>query len=185
MDLIAVSGLAGSGKSEFAKVLAPLGYELVKFAGPLKAMLRGFYHECGLNPVEVDRKIEGDLKEQPCEYLCGKTPRHAMLTLGTEWGREMIDNDLWVNAFSKRASASEAVICDDLRFENEEKTIRDLGGAIVRVHRPDQTQISETVGHASETHRVKEDVAITNDGTLTAYLAKVDNFVFNHLKKAA
>ena len=26
----------------------------------------------------------------------GKTPRYLMQTLGTEWGRMMVDGDLWV-----------------------------------------------------------------------------------------
>ena len=37
--------------------------------------------------------IEGALKEVPCELLGGKTPRYAMQTLGTEWGRDTDQQD--------------------------------------------------------------------------------------------
>jgi hypothetical protein len=78
--LIALTGYAGSGKSTLADILAcEHGFTVVKFAGPLKAMLRAL----GLD----EREIEGDLKEQPCQLLAGHTPRRAMQTLGTEWGR--------------------------------------------------------------------------------------------------
>lgn len=77
--VIALTGLAGSGKSTASKYLVEKhGYQLVKFAGPLKDMLRaiGFGED----------DIEGNGKELSNSLLCDKTPRHAMQTLGTEWG---------------------------------------------------------------------------------------------------
>jgi hypothetical protein len=59
---VALTGLAGSGKSTAALHLVNRhGFERVRFAGPLKAMVRAL----GL----TDREIDGDLKEVPCGLL--------------------------------------------------------------------------------------------------------------------
>lgn len=131
--IIALTGYAGSGKSTAAKHLVDRhGFTLVKFAGPLKSMLRCL----GLG----DREIEGDLKEQPHPVLCGQTPRRAMQTLGTEWGRNLIGSDLWVRVAMESALAvldqGGRVVIDDCRFENEAAAIKAAGGTIIRINRP-------------------------------------------------
>ena len=161
--LIALCGLKGSGKSSAAQVLAealPAGR--VRFAGPLKDMLRTL----GLN----DEEIEGGLKEEPSSKLCGQTPRHAMVTLGTEWGRQMIGEDIWVEAW-KRAVRPHLergvdVLTEDLRFPNEYEAVRSLGGIVVRVTRPGLIPGD----HESEQHALKfaADIEIVNDGDLSA-----------------
>lgn len=73
--VIALTGVAGSGKSTAAKYLSEKGYECIKFAGPLKRML----YALGLSEMEV----EGALKEAPQDKFYGKSPRHLMQTIGT------------------------------------------------------------------------------------------------------
>src|SRR5690606_21287800 len=114
--VVAFTGRAGSGKSTASRYLVERhGYQLVKFAGPLKAMMRAL----GLG----DRHIEGDDKELPCALLSGKTPRHAMQTLGTEWGRNCIGENFWVDLWTYHASQHERVVVDDCRFANEARAI--------------------------------------------------------------
>jgi len=72
--LIAFAGPAGSGKSTASAVLQDQGFELVKFASPLKAMMRAYYRSCGAEADFIERKIEGDLKQAPCPMLGFKTP---------------------------------------------------------------------------------------------------------------
>lgn len=120
--VIALTGVAGSGKSTVAGMLADYGYTLVKFAGPLKAMLR----EVGLTVSE----IEGNRKELPIDFLCGKSPRQAMQTLGYEWGRKCIGEDFWVNAWRLAVNGLPLVVVDDCRFPNEAHAVRQLGGVI-------------------------------------------------------
>lgn len=135
MHIIGVAGRKYHGKDSVARELVTLGYKVVRFAGPLKAMLRAFYAEHGIAPAEIERKIEGDLKEAPCPLLCGKTPRHAMQTLGEEWGRQLISSNLWVESLSYRAEASGAqkVVVPDVRYDNEAYIIEGLGGEVWRV----------------------------------------------------
>lgn len=127
--VVALTGVAGSGKSTAAGYLQRRGYQLVKFAGPLKDMLRAI----GL----AEQQIEGGEKERPAALLQGKTPRHAMQTLGTEWGRKCLGDDFWVGLWRARVDAilenGGRVVVDDCRFPNEAAAIRAMGGDIYRL----------------------------------------------------
>lgn len=177
--IVALSGPAGSGKSEAAKYLASLGYETVKFAAPLKAMLRAFYAAVGLPDTEIERRIDGDLKETPDEYLDGHTPRHAMQTLGTEWGRGCMNGDFWINAWARKAaSVSSNVVTDDCRFGNEAVAIRAAGGDIVLLkskkrRRKASDHVSEQgVDPALVTH------VVVNDGTIADLHTKMAQAIY-------
>lgn len=163
-EIIGIVGQAGVGKTTVADLLANAGYKRVKMAAPLKAMLRAL----GL----TDRELEGDLKHEPCRLLGGKTPRHAMQTLGTEWGRELIDPDLWLTAWSEEAvrvlaGTAAGAVCDDMRFANEADMIRRLGGTVVKVVGPRRSGMADAAyGHQSETQieSITPDVVIQNFG---------------------
>lgn len=145
--IIAFTGLAGAGKSTAAMHLVKSrGFERVRFAGPLKAMLAAL----GLTPAEID----GDRKELPCDLLGGKTPRWAMQTIGTEWGRNLIAPDLWIRAWKvavDRLPTGVPVVVDDCRFPNEADAVRAAGGVIVRIDRPGAGIASV---HESEQHQI-------------------------------
>lgn len=183
--VIAFTGPAGCGKSTASDLLiaSGMGFRRVKFAGGLKSMLRGLYVHLGLPMAEIEAKIEGDLKEKPCALLGGKTPRYAMQTLGSEWGRDLLDSDLWVKVW-EGAAISElkqggAVVTDDCRFENEAAVIRGIGGLIVGIRRPG---LALDVGdHASEAG-VEPDLWVTNDGDIEYLRQKVISIAFNHME---
>jgi hypothetical protein len=104
----------------------------VSFAQPLRDML----HALGVPYTSM-----WAAKELPLEVLCGKTPRYALQTLGTEWGRKLIGNDIWVAAAhraiqEKLRRHGMLVVLDDVRFDNEANVIHDLGGMVVRIKRP-------------------------------------------------
>ena len=143
--IIAFTGLAGAGKSTAAfHLVKSRGFERVRFAGPLKAMMAAL----GCTQAEID----GDRKELPCDLLGGKTPRHAMQTLGTEWGRDLIQPDLWIRAWRHAVDALPAgvpVVVDDCRFPNEADAIKAAGGLLVRIERPGAGTAS---AHESEKH---------------------------------
>lgn len=143
--VIAFTGLAGSGKSTAAMHLVERhGFVRVRFAGPLKAMMAAL----GLSEFE----IEGDRKEVPCDLLCGRTPRYAMQTIGTEWGREIIGNDLWTRAWRAavdKLPAGVPVVVDDCRFPNEAAAVLDFRlGTLASIVRPGAG--AGAAGHSSE-----------------------------------
>lgn len=157
------SGPAGAGKSTAAKILVEQrGFRLVKFAGPLKAMMRAL----GLD----DGHIEGALKETVHPVL-GCTPRHAMQTLGTEWGRQCIDPELWVNLARANIMQGGDVAVDDVRFENEAAMIRSLGGVIIEIRPKVMTHFMNHVSEAG----VRPDLIIYNDGSISDLAAAVSS----------
>ncbi len=150
--IVALTGYAGVGKTEVAKYLVlKHGFIHLKFAEGLKDMLRAL----GLG----ERSIEGDLKERKSTLLCGKTPRHAMITLGTEWGRNCIGEDLWANVLQRKIEIlmrlygdGLKVVVDDCRFLNEGTMLRDMGAKIWRIRRPG---VDAKTDHPSETEHLK------------------------------
>ncbi|WP_425639881.1 AAA family ATPase [Agrobacterium radiobacter] len=166
--VIALTGLAGSGKSTASKYLVEKhGYKLVKFAGPLKDMLRaiGFGED----------DIEGADKELSNSQLCDKTPRYAMQTLGTEWGRKCIGETFWTGLWVDTASGVIAkggrVVVDDCRFPNEADEVRKLGGVVWRL----VGRGGIAGAHESEAGCGEADVVVKNRGFLNELRGAVDS----------
>ena len=142
--LIGFAGRAGCGKIYAAQYLTRFaGFEQVAFAGPIKDMMRAL----GITEAEID----GNLKETPSIFLSGKTPRFAMQTLGTEWGRGLIGTALWTKAWARKADAlldsGRGVVADDVRFPNEIYAIRSRGGRVFWV---DHGTYTTPPSHVSE-----------------------------------
>lgn len=178
--IIGITGRKGSGKDTAANfILHHPDYKdwaRVKFADGLKTMLQSFLAYLDVNPFIIKRMIEGDLKETPCSLLGGKTPRHAMQTLGTEWGRQMIGDNIWVEATKDRCAQFENCIITDVRFENEVEALHEMGGKLIKVNRPG---LLETDHHLSEvfiTH-LEADYQIENDGQIIDMRDKVLDIV--------
>ncbi len=136
LSIIGLVGHKGAGKDTAAKALSALGWRNLKFAGSLKEMLRAMLSIQGVPDHYIDRMIEGDLKEVASHYLGGRTPRHAMQTLGTEWGRKLLSPDLWTNAAMAEARQHARVVFTDCRFRNEAAAVSEAGGMVIRIDRP-------------------------------------------------
>jgi hypothetical protein len=169
--IIGFCGLIGAGKTTAAKhLIDEHAFTRVRFAGPLKDMMRVL----GLSPDHID----GALKELPCELLGGKTPRWAQQSLGTEWGRDLIHPDLWINAWKQRAIKHLRVVADDVRFLNEAAAIRSLGGITVRITRPGTIQQD----HPSERQDFPVQYSIDNEGSPEELAVKIDDLVRRIIK---
>ena len=138
--IIGLSGLKGSGKSTAANFLVEDGFVKMSFAEPIKRMLACI----GLSQED----LYGERKEEPNDMLDGNTPRYAMQTLGTEWGRNSISSNIWVNVVKRdilKYEIKDHIVIDDCRFPNEVNMILGLEGIIVYIERD-----GETEDHASE-----------------------------------
>lgn len=123
------------------------------------------------------------------------TPRHALQTLGTEWGRACFE-DVWIDFALRRADALLAgkpdpigrvrgarpacVIITDVRFENELVKLQAAGATVVLIDRPGALDaLGAAAQHSSETElqRIDRDrfnVVVKNDGTLDEFKQAID-----------
>jgi hypothetical protein len=163
-DIIGLIGRKGSGKDTAAIALLDQGYVVVKFAGALKAMLQTYLKYVGVSEPYIDRLIEGDLKESYLPAFGGRSPRYAMQTLGTEWGRDIMSKTFWIEAFVRRCHQFPKVVCTDVRFPNEAAAIKELGGTLIRIS---GRTTDKTDTHSSENvDDLPMDAEIVNDSTI-------------------
>lgn len=143
-SIIGFTGQATAGKSLSASIVSGHfgGFVKLSFADPIRDMLLG---------LGLTREDMSERKHVPHPLLCGRTPRYALQKLGTEFGREMIGDDIWVRAAMNRAAQAhtfnDLVVFDDVRFDNEAEAIRKAGGIIIEVSRPG---LPPRMDHASE-----------------------------------
>jgi hypothetical protein len=99
MNLIGICGRAGAGKDTAADVLVKdFGHVKVALADPMKracAEWFGWDEQTLWGPSER--------RNEPHARLGGLTPRHALQTLGTEWGRRCY-KDVWVDIAIRTAA---------------------------------------------------------------------------------
>jgi len=175
--LIGLCGPAGAGKSAAARMLfEDHGFCLVSFAKPIKIMLRALLDYCDEDKGMIERMLSGDLKEVPAEAFFGATPRQALQTLGTEWGRVQISPGLWRRIAMDRAKGvldlGGRVVIDDVRFLNEFAAIWDQRdaqgrpiGDIWRLEGRGGLADPAAAAHLSEGAAVDPDMVLRNDGT--------------------
>lgn len=136
--LIGFTGPIGSGKDTLARALqlhpSLPAVRILKFADPLYDMA-----------TAIDPTFSPDMSHaQKDDWLLGReelgTRRNFLEKLGTEFGRQLIHKDLWLEVLMTRAlaalSLSNVVLVTDVRFPNEAAAIREAGGYIVHL-RPD------------------------------------------------
>lgn len=176
--LIGITGLKRSGKDTAADHLVnPIGFQRTRFAEPLKMMLMQLYHTAGLSIDEALERIEGSLKETPDPILCGRTPRHAMQTLGTEW-RDLIGKHLWTGIWMNRVkellAEGKNVVVTDCRFHHEAEAIRYLGGHIIQIYRPDLPKSWDAHVSEQEMMQIIPDITIINNGSIADLHHKIE-----------
>jgi hypothetical protein len=110
-------------------------------------------------------------------WRCYLTPRFALQTLGTEWGRACYA-DVWAALGVRRALAhldrnpGALVVITDCRFINEARLVCQAGGEVWRVVRPGQGLSGAAGLHPSETEMASPEmnalvtVTVRNEGTL-------------------
>lgn len=159
-SVIGFSGAARSGKDTCAEMaLSVLGGYRYSFADPIRSMLKAGFGLDFTDPYWAERK------EEPISAFGGKSPRQMMQWLGTEWGRNMIDPNIWLTlGTAKFLEDGPGMVIADVRFENEAQWVRRLG-LLVHVVRPGATPVAS---HSSENGVAYDpaDRTLVNDGTL-------------------
>lgn len=200
MTVVGLSGFAQSGKTTAALHLEQkYGIRRKHIAEPLRAMLAVLLQANGMSSDMITRYLEGDLKEQLIPEL-GVTSRYAQITLGTEWGRELIGPDLWAKTWERGVAEGESVMNDSVRFPNEADAIRALGGVVIMIKRPgtrpakfkwgkigeflfDKFGLMWGVHDSERIDRIKPDFVIHNDSSIEQLKADLDSAMVQHFSK--
>lgn len=183
--LIGVHGKAGSGKDtsyQFIKEWAEEQGRPVRrdaFADRLKwSAARAIGFE---GTLEESVEVCNQLKQPGWQIIVMEpdgvhhpiTGREYLQLYGTEAHRDVFGADFWVDQVLDRHMFDELLVVTDVRFPNEAEAIRQSGGEIWQIVRPD-TEIAESA-HASEaplhTHLI--DRVIVNVGDLDDLRAMV------------
>lgn len=168
--IVGITGRKGAGKNSACDNLA--GWSVMSFASPLKEVCSTVF---GLTTEEM---TDPNLKELPLGRWPYESPRAILQKVGTEIFRNYY-SDVWVQNLKNRVMNNlyEDIAITDVRFENEAKAIRELGGYIVRVERPG---LHKTDTHSSELEmdRITVDATIINDGSVRVLQARFKAAVF-------
>lgn len=172
MRILGVAGAASSGKDTCANWFSKeRGACITHFAKDLKAALNAMF---GFLPSDWDDRA---WKERPVGWI-GKSPRELAQTLGTQWGRELVDKDIWVKAAAHRIEielghVKGLIVIPDVRFENEATWCR-KNGNLLHVRRPRTAEVGLS-GHASEAgvSISSRDYEVNNYGTFEDLYAQL------------
>jgi hypothetical protein len=173
--LIALCGAAGSGKNTVAdRLVKEHGFYHIAFADPLYEMVSIV---TGLPREDLEDR---EVKETVIDWL-GKSPRELLQSLGTEWGRNAVNEQIWIMAAFRRVADLDAagrdVVITDARFDNEAVAAKAAGGVVWRVVRRGGPRLAEgAAAHSSEAGvpDVLVDAEIANYGTVAELNARVD-----------
>jgi len=140
--IIGIAGFLGSGKGTLGDILVQEhGFKAIAFADAVKDAVSAIFKW----PREL---LEGDsiasryFREKTDEYWTSKfgyevTPRYMMQLMGTEAGRDVFDPNLWVYVVEKiiTEDPDSNYVITDMRFPNESRIIKKMGGHTIRVVR--------------------------------------------------
>lgn len=171
--IIGLSGVARAGKDTVGNILHGLyGYHLASFSDALNRAL------CALNPIvtmNTDASRVSTMEEMiryadlidSVGYEEAKgypEVRRLLQAMGTEVGRNIFGEDIWVEAMFKTLPNA-LVAITNVRFPNEYQAVKDQGGEVWRVTRPG---FEPANGHISDTalDGYTFDHEIVNDGSV-------------------
>lgn len=176
--LIGLGGYALSGKDATADVLEAAGFQRTYMSRALEDAL------LALNPWIPEERVQGDGIIQLVRSWSPYREVHArlgydasklipevrrlLMALGTDVGRDMFGNDVWVNAAFRRVDAwledAQDVVITGIRFPNEIRAIEKRAGTTVWVDRG----LPPLNDHASENTLTERnfDISLPNKGTL-------------------
>lgn len=148
--LLGFAGKAHSGKDfsadHIVREYPNLKIAKVAFADAVRDMVRPIF--------DVDDIYRRGGKEDPIDGF-GVSLREILQSLGTDWGRYMVSEDIWVKVLDKRISERysdfDIVIISDIRFDNERDYVIHNGGKVISIiGAKDKHNKSKFSEHASE-----------------------------------
>lgn len=186
-----MSGYARSGKDTIADRLCDVhGWERLAFADLLRECAKALNPIIGYEMVELPMLGTDQVSYLPTENLITYQEalerygydkskelfpefRGVLQRLGTDVGRRLLDDNIWVDATLAKCEKFTNYVFTDARFPNEAWAVMSRGGKVVRVERPG---VGPANDHPSETSLDDWDfdAVFQNSGTIDDLNAWVD-----------
>lgn len=177
--IIGLQGYAGSGKSTVAQYLATKhGFARRHIKQPIADMVASLILDAfpGVTDSDLHEMVDGALKRTPIPELGNRSATELQQFLGTEFGRNFIHPDLWLDIWSAWAAQHPKVVQESVRFANEAERC----DVIWEVRRPGYEALN---GHVSESLPSDcPNAVIDNSGTEADLFASVDRLLATTLK---
>lgn len=184
MMIIGITGKAGCGKDTmveeyFKRPDHPLAQRFA-FADSVKHSCAAFFGE----PIGKFYENKEEISER-----WGISYREMLQKLGTEFARDLISKNFWVDMLNEKIQGSPTSIklafITDVRFNNEANWIRSQGGAVIECLRSEGGFLTESEEqHASEAGISPDliDYQISNDDTVETLGWKLEKFLMTVTK---
>ncbi len=160
--IIGLSGYAQSGKDSTAELLClNYGYTRLAFADPMRQALMI------INPKLDSITRVSDFVGDYGWDVAKKNPevRRLLQVLGTDFGRKMLGDDVWINIALSGIKSEDKIVISDVRYPNEAQAIKNLSGSLWRINRHNHSAVNgHTSEHAMDNYMFNH--VIYNDGTL-------------------
>lgn len=181
--LIAITGHKFSGKSTVAAALSNAFYkangyrqfwDVDSFARPLKEIV------CALSGCTMEQLEDYDFKEKQVvpehlwAFCANETHNYRSLLQGMGDYLRSKNPNIFIDSILIGNTSN--LIISDVRFPNEAKAIKERGGIVIKVVRPD---VESSDSHQSETRidEIVPDYILYNGSTLEYLAAKIDILV--------
>lgn len=145
--IIGICGFIGSGKDTIADYLVNFhGYRRESYASSLKDAVANIF---GWDRILLDGRTQEsrEWRDQKDEWWAERlnmpwlTPRCILQTIGTEVLRNEFHNDIWIASVeNKLRQSKDNIVITDCRFPNEIKSLKKIGGKVIRVKRGDEPE---------------------------------------------
>lgn len=172
--LVGLTGYAQVGKDTAADAL--VGWERIGFADELRAMTEKLDPYLKPNPGfgNMPRRYSEVMATDGYEWAKKHTDlRRFLVTLGP--GMRELNNDIWVRPVALAiVSGPRDIVVTDVRYHNEAKMIKELGGRIIHILRPGYGPANKEEEHSiSLLTKVLPTIPVLNEGTIEELHAKV------------
>lgn len=185
MPIIGITGRAGSGKDTFADLDIFKSYTKESFAEPINDAVIALF---GLTPNHIyDVKLKNEIvmiDGKPAWFIDNEpaSPRLMRQWVGTDMMRNHVDDKIFIKLMARKLTNPCHIIIADVRFENEAKFVKEHGGLIFKILRPElEKKFADKSVHASEQgipYKYIDHVVINEENRLDILREQAD-FVYN------
>jgi hypothetical protein len=172
MLIIGLAGRKGSGKSTVAHIMEKEGFVELAFADPLK--------EAAAVLLGVPKKWMFKARLEDKEAIVpgfNFTYRSFLQKLGTEFARDSISTNFWVDRMDVRlyGMADKFIVVSDVRFDNEAEYILSKNGVIIDIQR-DSTPADDHITEKGVSEHLTK-YKLSNNGSMNDLYTDIKSIV--------